>query len=109
MNTLANTNRDIPRKDVWLHQSGLNGLELALASVHQHTADRLIGALFSVIGVVRSIVDQSSRLFAMARRWVRQYAHPVDWEFERYLAGATDRADLEHRMREWARRRRPIF
>lgn len=38
------------------------------------------------------------------KQWTKRLLRPVDWQFERYMAGATDRADLEHRMQEWARR-----
>jgi len=40
------------------------------------------------------------KLFQSIRDWftgVRSY----NWELERYLAGATDAADLEHRQRKW--------
>lgn len=38
------------------------------------------------------------------KHWAKRFFRPVDWQFERYMAGATDRADLEYRMRAWARR-----
>lgn len=40
------------------------------------------------------------------KHWIHAFLHPVDWELERHLAGAADRADLEHRLREWERRER---
>ena len=38
------------------------------------------------------------------KQWTKRFFRPVDWQFERYMASATDRADLEHRQQAWARR-----
>ena len=43
-------------------------------------------------------------MIASIKQWLQHFLHPVDWELERYLAGAADCADLEHRMQDWARR-----
>ena len=43
-------------------------------------------------------------MISWIKRLTKRFFRPVDWQFERYMAGATDRADLEYRMRAWARR-----
>jgi hypothetical protein len=37
----------------------------------------------------------------VVKNWVDSLTTYHDWELEKYLAGSTDAADLEHRMRKW--------
>ena len=85
----------------WLDQSGLSDIELALARVRRRSATRLIDVLFMAGAFFRAPLILAS-LKKQATAWLR----PVDWEMERYLSGASDCIELEHRMREWERRQR---
>jgi hypothetical protein len=43
------------------------------------------------------------KLLQNVKDWFERYTSTRDWEMEKYLAGASDAADLEYRMRKWDR------
>jgi hypothetical protein len=83
----------------WLARSGLNEGDLALAAIHRRSANRLVELLFSLQSLPARIRHGLKSLLRS----------PIDWEFERYLAGAADCVELERRMQEWERRPKSPF
>jgi len=103
----------LPPTPDWLAQAGLGERGLQVARAHQRGAERLIEGLAlaaSYLGALfaRPTPAQAGTPGPVARfkRGAQRYLLPVDWELERYLAASTDCADLEHRMRTWARTHR---
>ncbi len=62
----------------------------------------MIAASAAASGMSQLIKD--TIMITWIKQWAKRFFRPVDWQFERYMAGATDRADLEYRMQAWARR-----
>ena len=83
----------------WLDKSGLNEGELALASIHRRSAERLVELLFSLKTLPARFRDGVKSLLR----------NPMDREYEAYLAGSADCFDLERRMQEWERRPKSLF
>lgn len=120
MTTLTVNNQSFTKNFDWLDHAGLGTGALMVARAHRRGAERLIeglalagGALASLFQTRPAVAEAdlerartvSSKRIGWLDRAVHRLMYPADWELERYLANSTDCADLEFRMRTWARRR----
>ena len=78
--------------------TGLNEADSALAAIHQKSAERITEIVFWLTAFA---TRTTKRVWQHAALWL----HPrMDWQYDQYLQGAVDCADLENRMRDWERR-----
>ena len=80
--------------------TGLNEVESALAAIHQNSAERIAEIVFWLEALVTSAFKRLGQRLAS---WLQPR---FDWQYDHYLQGAADCADLEYRMRNWDRRQR---
>ena len=97
----------LPRFPMPVHQpggkpapTGLNEVESALAAIHQNSAERIAEIVFWLEALVTSAFKRLGQRLAS---WLQPR---FDWQYDHYLQGAADCADLENRMRNWDRRQR---
>jgi hypothetical protein len=120
MTALTVNNQVFTKKFDWLDHAGLGTGALMVARAHRRGAERLIEGLALAGGALASLFQRrpalaeadsvrahtaSPKRIGWLDRTVHRLMYPADWELERYLANSTDCADLEFRMRTWARRR----
>ena len=79
--------------------TGLNEVEAALVAVHQRSAERLVALMFGLRALMASI---AKGLWQRIAQWLNPR---IDWQYEHYLQGAANCAELEQRMRSWDRRK----
>ena len=105
----------LPRFSSPVHQpggkpapTGLNEVESALAAIHQNSAERIAEIVFWLKALVTSAFKRLwQHLGQHIGRPLAAWLQPrFDWQYDHYLQGAADCADLEYRMRNWDRRQR---
>lgn len=85
--------------DGWPAAARLNEAEAARATIHQKSAERITDMIFGLEAF-------ATRITKRAWQHVASWFYPrFDWQYDQYLRGAADCADLERRMRDWERRR----
>lgn len=78
--------------------SGLNEIDAALAAAHQKSAERIVALVFWLKALVTST---AMRAWQPIASWLDPR---TDWQYDQYLQGSVDCADLERRIRNWERR-----